>query len=167
MKDKKISKSIKMQVQKIPTGIEGFDDVCRGGLPAARSTLVSGTSGTGKTVFSLQYLHHGICNFDEPGIFITFEESPLDIIRNAASFGWDLQKLIDQNKLFILDASPDPDGQDVAGNFDLSGLIERISYAIRKYKAKRVAIDSITAVFQQYDATVSYTHLTLPTICSV
>ena len=94
MKDKKISKSIKMQVQKIPTGIEGFDDVCRGGLPAARSTLVSGTSGTGKTVFSLQYLHHGICNFDEPGIFITFEESPLDIIRNAASFGWDLQKLL-------------------------------------------------------------------------
>ena len=152
MKDKKNSKSIKMQVQKIPTGIEGFDDVCRGGIPAARSTLVSGTSGTGKTVFSLQYLHHGICNFDEPGIFITFEESPLDIIRNAASFGWDLQKLIDQNKLFILDASPDPDGQDVAGNFDLSGLIERISYAIRKYKAKRVAIDSITAVFQQYDA---------------
>ena len=58
----------------------------------------------------------------------------------------------DRNKLFILDASPDPDGQDVAGNFDLSGLIERISYAIRKYKAKRVAIDSITAVFQQYDA---------------
>ena len=141
-----------MHVQKLPTGIEGFDDICHGGLPNARSTLVSGTSGTGKTVFSLQYLHHGICNFDEPGIFVTFEESPLDIIRNAASFGWDLQGLIDQNKLFILDASPDPDGQDVAGSFDLSGLIERISYAIRKFKAKRVAIDSMTAVFQQYDA---------------
>ena len=97
MKDKKFRKSNKMQVQKLPTGIEGFDDVCRGGLPVSRSTLVSGTSGTGKTVFSLQYLHHGICNFDEPGIFITFEESPLDIIRNAASFGWDLQKLVDQN----------------------------------------------------------------------
>ena len=141
-----------MQVQKIPSGIEGLDDVCQGGLPSGRSTLISGTSGTGKTIFSLQYLHHGICNFDEPGIFITFEESPLDIIRNASSFGWDLKKLIDQDKLFILDASPDPDGQDVVGNFDLSGLIERISYAIRKYKAKRVAIDSITAVFQQYDA---------------
>ena len=98
MKDKKFGKSNKMQVQKLPTGIEGFDDVCRGGLPVSRSTLVSGTSGTGKTVFSLQYLHHGICNFDEPGIFVTFEESPLDIIRNAASFGWDLQELIDQNK---------------------------------------------------------------------
>ena len=82
MNDKKFGKSNKMQVQKLPTGIEGFDDVCRGGLPVSRSTLVSGTSGTGKTVFSLQYLHHGICNFDEPGIFVTFEESPLDIIRN-------------------------------------------------------------------------------------
>ncbi len=141
-----------MQVQKLPTGIEGFDDVCQGGLPIARSTLFSGTSGTGKTVFSLQYLHHGIQHFNEHGIFVTFEESPIDIIRNASSFGWNLQELIDQNKLFILDACPDPDGQDVSGSFDLSGLIERITYAIRKYKAKRVAIDSITAVFQQYDA---------------
>jgi circadian clock protein KaiC len=140
------------QVQKLPTGIEGFDDVCKGGLPIGRSTLISGTSGTGKTVFSLHFLYNGIQHFDEPGIFVTFEESPLDILRNAASFGWDLQSMVENDKLFILDASPDPEGQDVAGNFDLSGLIERINYAIRKYKAKRVAIDSITAVFQQYDA---------------
>ena len=152
MKDKKISKSIKMQVQKIPTGIEGFDDVCHGGLPIGRSTLISGTSGSGKTVLSLHFLHNGIKHFEEPGIFVTFEESPLDILRNAASFGWNLQEMVEQDKLFILDASPDPDGQDVAGSFDLSGLIERINYAIRKYKAKRVVIDSITAVFQQYDA---------------
>ncbi|TGG84167.1 MAG: circadian clock protein KaiC [Aphanocapsa feldmannii 277cV] len=140
------------QVQKLPTGIEGFDDVCQGGLPIGRSTLISGTSGTGKTIFSLHFLYNGIKQFDEPGIFVTFEESPLDILRNAASFGWNLQELVEQDKLFILDASPDPEGQDVAGNFDLSGLIERINYAIRKYKAKRVAIDSVTAVFQQYDA---------------
>ena len=61
MKDKNSGKSNKMQVQKLPTGIEGFDDVCRGGLPVSRSTLVSGTSGTGKTVFSLQYLHSNCC----------------------------------------------------------------------------------------------------------
>jgi circadian clock protein KaiC len=83
---------------------------------------------------------------------VTFEESPTDIIKNAYSFGWDLQKLINDGKLFILDASPDPEGQEVVGNFDLSALIERIQYAIRKYKAKRVSIDSITAIFQQYDA---------------
>uniref|UniRef100_UPI003C30EBDC KaiC n=1 Tax=synthetic construct TaxID=32630 RepID=UPI003C30EBDC len=139
-------------VQKLPTGIEGFDDISHGGLPIGRSTLVSGTSGTGKTVFSMQFLYNGITHFDEPGVFVTFEESPQDIIKNAASFGWDLQKLVDEGKLFILDASPDPEGQEVVGNFDLSALIERINYAIRKYKAKRVAIDSVTAVFQQYDA---------------
>ena len=139
-------------VQKLPTGIEGFDDICHGGLPTGRSTLISGTSGTGKTVFSLHFLYNGIKQFDEAGIFVTFEESPLDILRNASSFGWELQDLIEQDKLFVLDASPDPEGQDVAGSFDLSGLIERINYAIRKYKAKRVAIDSVTAVFQQYDA---------------
>jgi circadian clock protein KaiC len=139
-------------VQKLPTGIEGFDDICQGGLPIGRSTLISGTSGTGKTVFSLNFLYNGIRQFDEPGIFVTFEESPLDILRNASSFGWNLQEMVEQDKLFLLDASPDPEGQDVAGSFDLSGLIERINYAIRKYKARRVAIDSITAVFQQYDA---------------
>jgi circadian clock protein KaiC len=139
-------------VQKIRTLIEGFDDISHGGLPVGRTTLVSGTSGTGKTLFAVQFLYNGITQFDEAGIFVTFEEAPADIIKNACSFGWDLQKLVDEGKLFILDASPDPEGQDVIGNFDLSALIERIQYAIRKYKAKRVSIDSVTAVFQQYDA---------------
>jgi circadian clock protein KaiC len=139
-------------VQKIRTMIEGFDDISHGGLPIGRATLVSGTSGTGKTLFAVQFLYNGITCFDEAGIFVTFEESPQDIVKNACSFGWDLQSLIDDGKLFILDASPDPEGQDVVGNFDLSALIERIQYAIRKYKANRVSIDSVTAVFQQYDA---------------
>lgn len=139
-------------VKKIRTMIEGFDDISHGGLPLGRATLFSGTSGTGKTLFSLQFLYNGIMLFDEPGVFVTFEESPADIIKNAHSFGWNLQKLIDEGKLFILDASPDPEGQEVIGNFDLSALIERLQYAINKYKAKRVSIDSITAVFQQYEA---------------
>jgi circadian clock protein KaiC len=139
-------------VQKIRTMVEGFDDISHGGIPAGRSTLVSGTSGTGKTLFAVQFIYNGITFFEEAGVFVTFEESPEDIIQNAYSFGWDLQKLIEEGKLFILDASPDPEGQDVVGNFDLSALIERIQYAIRKYKARRVSIDSVTAVFQQYDA---------------
>ncbi len=139
-------------VEKLRTMIEGFDDISHGGLPIGRTTLVTGTSGTGKTLFSLQFLYNGITYFDEPGVFVTFEESPTDIIRNAFSFGWDLQQLINEGKLFILDASPDPEGQDIVGNFDLSALIERLQYAIRKYKAKRVSIDSVTAVFQQYEA---------------
>jgi circadian clock protein KaiC len=139
-------------VSKIRTLIEGFDDISHGGIPIGRSTLVSGSSGTGKTLFAVQFLYNGIVHFEEPGIFVTFEEAPTDIIKNAYSFGWDLQKLIDEGKLFILDASPDPEGQEIVGQFDLSALIERIQYAIFKYKAKRVSIDSITAIFQQYDA---------------
>jgi circadian clock protein KaiC len=133
--------------------IEGFDDICQGGLPIGRSTLISGTSGTGKTVFSLNFLYNGIRQFDEPGIFVTFEESPLDILRNAASFGW--RPAGDggrQDKLFLLGCLPGPGGaRTSAGSFDLSGLIERINDATREYKARRVAIDSITAAFQQYD----------------
>jgi circadian clock protein KaiC len=139
-------------VQKNRTMIEGFDEISHGGLPMGRTTLVSGTSGTGKTLLAIQFLYHGIKYFDYPGLFITFEEAPRDIIENAYSFGWDLQSLIEEGKLFILDASPDPEGQEVVGNFDLSALIERIQYAIRKYQARLVSIDSVTAVFQQYDA---------------
>ena len=139
-------------VKKIRTAIEGLDEITHGGLPIGRTTLVSGTSGTGKTLLAVQFLYHGIKYFDYPGIFVTFEESPEDIIKNACSFGWDLQSLVEQNKIFILDASPDPEGQEVVGNFDFSALIERIQYAIGKYKAKLVSIDSVTAIFQQYDA---------------
>ncbi|XTZ11627.1 MAG: circadian clock protein KaiC, partial [cyanobacterium endosymbiont of Rhopalodia inflata] len=139
-------------VRKIRTMIEGFDEISHGGLPFGRTTLVSGTSGTGKTLLAIQFLYHGIKYFDYPGLFVTFEESPADVIQNAYSFGWDLQEIIDKGQLFILDASPDPDGQEVVGSFDLSALIERIQYAIYKYKAKLVSIDSVTAVFQQYDA---------------
>ncbi|MBZ8182562.1 MAG: circadian clock protein KaiC [Oscillatoria sp. PMC 1051.18] len=138
-------------VQKIRTMIEGLDEISHGGLPIGRTTLVSGTSGTGKTLLAIQFLYNGIKYFDDPGVFVTFEESPSDIIQNAHSFGWELQELINEGKLFILDASPDPEGQEVVGNFDLSALIERIQYAIRKYKAKRVSIDSVTAIFHQYD----------------
>ena len=75
-------------VQKIRTMIEGFDDISHGGLPVGRSTLVSGTSGTGKTLLAVQFLYHGLTYFDEPGVFVTFEESPADIIDNTT---WSLQ----------------------------------------------------------------------------
>lgn len=145
------SPSTPIGVRKIRTMIEGFDEISHGGMPIGRTTLASGTSGTGKTLLAVQFIYNGIKSFGESGIFVTFEESPTDIITNAYSFGWNLQELIDQGRLFILDASPDPEGQEVVGSFDLSALIERIQYAIRKYKAKRVSIDSVTAVFQQYE----------------
>ena len=75
---------------KVLTGIPGLDSLTYGGLPANRSTLISGSSGSGKTIFAAQFLARGITEFDEPGVFVTFEESPEDIRRNVASFGWDL-----------------------------------------------------------------------------
>ena len=72
-------------VRKIRTMIEGFDEITHGGLPIGRTTLASGTSGTGKTLFAIQFLYHGIKYFDYPGLFVTFEESPTDIIQNAYS----------------------------------------------------------------------------------
>lgn len=137
------NKRQELGVQKLRTMIEGLDDITHGGLPKGRSTLVSGTSGTGKTLLAMQFLYNGITGLDEHGVFVTFEESPSDIIKNAYSFNWDLQELIDQGRLFILDASPDPEGQEVVGDFDLSALIERIQYAIIKYKAKRIDRKSV------------------------
>src|SRR5919205_4341375 len=75
---------------KVLTGIPGFDTLTYGGLPAQRSTLISGSSGSGKTIFAVQFLARGITELGQPGVFVTFEESPDDIRHNVASFGWDL-----------------------------------------------------------------------------
>ncbi|TJW91996.1 MAG: circadian clock protein KaiC, partial [Mesorhizobium sp.] len=77
-------------LDRVKTGIEAFDDLVMGGLPRGRTTIVGGTPGSGKTVFATQFLAHGITVLDEPGIFVTFEESPADIEVNMASFGWDI-----------------------------------------------------------------------------
>ena len=81
-----------LQIKKLETGIPGFDDISKGGLPIGRTTLVSGTSGSGKTVFAIQFLAEGIENNHENGVFITFEESPKDIRKNMISLGWNIQK---------------------------------------------------------------------------
>ena len=81
-------KSQGMVIEKLETGIAGFDQLANGGLPRGRTTLVSGTSGSGKTVFAVQFLAEGIMKAGENGVFVTFEESPMDIGRNALGMGW-------------------------------------------------------------------------------
>lgn len=76
-------KSKKVPVKKIPLGIEGFEVISEGGLPLGRTTLVSGSSGSGKTLFALEYLWQGIQNYGENGVFVTFEETPKDIVKNV------------------------------------------------------------------------------------
>ncbi|MEZ4637976.1 MAG: circadian clock protein KaiC [Caldilineaceae bacterium] len=126
---------------KAPTGIEGFDEITRGGLPRNRTSLVMGGPGTGKTVFALQFLVNGARDYDEPGIFVTFEETSQRIVANAAGFGWDLPDLQEQ-KLFFLDAQLLPDVV-YSGAFDLQGLLVALEAKIVEMGAKRIVFDSI------------------------
>jgi circadian clock protein KaiC len=138
-------------IVKVKTGIDGFDEISYGGIPKGRTTLVSGTSGSGKTLFSVQFLYNGITNYNEAGVFVTFEETPMDIIKNVISFNWDISSLVKQKKFAFVDASPDEAEKIEAGKYDLSAFLERIKNAIKQVGAKRVAIDSLSALFSRYD----------------
>jgi len=136
-------------VDKVSTGVTGFDEIAHGGIPKGRTTLLSGTSGSGKTIFAMEFLVGGLRN-GEPGVFVTFEETPEDIIKNMKSFGWDLQAEVDAGKFLFVDASPTQDETIEVGEFDLSAFLARILHAIDKVKARRVALDSISALFPRY-----------------
>jgi circadian clock protein KaiC len=137
-------------VQKLPTGIATFDVIAKGGLPEHRTTLVSGTAGSGKTVFAMQFLSAGIEN-GVGGVFVTFEESAEDIRLNMRSFGWEIERWERDGLFTFVDASPDPAIETVeSGSFDLNALLARVENAVKKVKAKRVSVDSLGAVFSQF-----------------
>ncbi|HVX39910.1 MAG TPA: circadian clock protein KaiC [Gemmatimonadaceae bacterium] len=138
-------------VDKIATGIPGFDFVAGGGLPESRATLVAGTAGSAKTVFVCHFLAAGIQRFDESGVFVTFEDSPADIRKNMRTFGWDLERWERQGKWAFVDVSPETNGPTpIVGSFDLGGLLSRIEHAVKRTKARRVALDSLNALFVQF-----------------
>lgn len=138
-------------VAKLETGLPGLDDVTLGGLPRGRSTLVSGTSGTGKTVFAVQFLAAGIDEYGQNGVFVTCEETPGEIRRNAAGFGFDLTRWEEQGRWAFVDASPDSDDiSHEAGRYDLDGLLARVEYAITRAGADRVAIDSLGSLVMRF-----------------
>jgi circadian clock protein KaiC len=140
----------RQRVRKLATGIESFDLIAEGGLPQNRTTLLSGTAGSGKTVFAVQFLAAGIAA-SENGVFVTFEESPRDIRQNMRSFGWDMAQWEQDGTLALVDASPDPEIETVeSGSFDLGALLARVENAVRKVGAKRVSIDSLGAMFSQF-----------------
>jgi len=149
------------RLPKIQTGIIGFDDVAAGGLPKGRATLLSGSSGSCKTLFAVQYLYESITRFKEGAVFITFEETPDEIMKNVESFGWDLQMLVNDKKLAFVDASPEPgEVTAVVGEYDFSAFLSRIEHAAKKVNATRVAIDSLSAIFSQFtDARLVRTEL--------
>ncbi|MDQ1396430.1 MAG: circadian clock protein KaiC [Acidimicrobiaceae bacterium] len=132
---------------KTPTGISGLDEVTGGGLPRGRSTLVCGPAGCGKTLLAMEFLVRGITQFNEPGVFVAFEESAADLIANVASMGFDLAKFKEDGTLVIDHVNVVSGEMDEAGDWDLDGLFLRIGAAIDAVGAKRVVIDTIETLF--------------------
>ena len=138
-------------VPKLSTGIASFDVIAKGGLPRNRTTLISGTAGSGKTILAMQFLAAGIRESGESGVFVTFEETAEDIRKNMFGFGWDLAQWEHDGKFAFVDASPDPSMETVEiGTYDLGGLLARVQHAVKRVGAKRVSVDSLGAIFTQF-----------------
>lgn len=139
-------------LERVPTGIPGFDEICGGGLLRDRSYLVSGPSGSGKTIFAMQFIVNGITQFNEPGIFVATEERPQHLREHFISFGWDLEKFEDENMLAIVDATstkiglPSDEKYIDVRPFDTRSLLDQIITIQDEIGAKRAALDSTTSI---------------------
>ncbi len=132
---------------KTPTGISGLDEVTLGGLPTGRPTLICGSAGCGKTLFSLEFIVRGAQEFNEPGVFIAFEEKADELATNVASLGFDLNKLQQEKKIKVDYIHIDKSEIEETGEYDLEGLFIRLGYAIDSIGAKRVVLDTIENLF--------------------
>src|SRR5262245_16082830 len=132
---------------KAPTGIQGLDEVTGGGIPRGRPTLVCGGPGCGKTLLAMEFLVRGAVEQDEPGVFVTFEETSDELTANVRSLGFDLDKLAEQKKLLIDHVIIEPHEIVESGEYDLNGLFIRLGFAIDSIGAKRVVLDTIETLF--------------------
>ena len=135
------------QLFKAPTGIQGFDEITNGGLPQGRPTLVCGPAGSGKTLFAMEFLVRGVNEFNEPGVFVSFEETEEELKQNVSSLGFDLEDLVAREKLFMDYVSIEPGDVEETGEYDLDGLFIRLGDAIETVGAKRVVLDTLEALF--------------------
>ena len=135
------------QLPKAPTGILGLDEITGGGLPKGRPTLVCGGTGCGKTLLAMEFLVRGATEFDEPGVFMAFEENIQDLTQNVASLGFDLKELIARKKLVVDFVSIEPSELEESGEYDLEGLFIRLGAAIDAIGAKRVVLDTVETLF--------------------
>ena len=124
------------QLRKAATGISGFDAITLGGLPAGRPTLICGGPGCGKTLFAMTFLVNGATVFNEPGVFMSFEETADDLARNVASLGYDLPALIADGKIAMDHVRLERSEIEETGDYDLEGLFVRLGYAIRTIGAQ-------------------------------
>jgi circadian clock protein KaiC len=132
---------------KAPTGIRGLDEVTEGGLPRGRPTLVCGPAGSGKTLLAMEFLVRRITKFDEPGVFLAFEETREDLVANVASLGFDLAQFEAEGKLVVDHVNVVASELVEAGDWDLDALFIRLGAAIDRVGATRVAIDTIETLF--------------------
>jgi len=140
-------------IEKVRTGIPGFDDLLYGGIPKRNIVLLSGGPGTGKTIFSQQYIYYGLVN-GEPGVLVTLEEHPVQARRNMAAFGWDVRKFEEEGKFAVVDAFTGGVGEAakreryvVRSVDDVGELLDIIRQAIRDVKAERVVVDSVSTLY--------------------
>ncbi len=138
------------QLKKIPTGIGGFDEITGGGLPQGRPTLVCGGPGSGKTLFGMEFLVRGAREFDETGVFMSFEEKDTDLVENFSSLGFDIDDLVAREKLALDYVHIERSEILETGEFDLEGLFVRLGFAIDSVGAKRVVLDTIEALFSGF-----------------
>jgi circadian clock protein KaiC len=134
-------------LKKCPTGIKGLDEITKGGLPKGRSTLICGSAGSGKTLFGMEFLMHGAMDFGEPGVFMTFEETPQDLAQNFISLGFDLNGMISRGLIATEHIYIERSENEETGEYDLEGLFIRLGNAIDSVKAKRVVLDTVEALF--------------------
>jgi len=132
---------------KVSTGVEGLDEVTGGGFPQGRPILICGSAGCGKTLFGIQFLVKGILEQNEPGVFVSFEETAADLTNNVASLGFDLDKLTAEGKLRIDHVQIERSEIEETGDYDLEGLFIRLNYAIDAIGAKRVVLDTLESLF--------------------
>lgn len=134
-------------IVKATTGINGFDELTLGGLPAGRPTLVCGSAGCGKTLFSTTFLVNGAREYGEAGVFVSFEEHPDDIADNVASLSFDMAKLVEDGQIAFEHIKLEPSQLVEGGDFDLEGLFLRLELAVDRVGAKRIVLDTIESLF--------------------
>jgi circadian clock protein KaiC len=131
---------------KVATGIDGLDEITGGGLPEGRPTLVCGGPGCGKTLFALEFLVHAAAR-GESGVFVTFEETEEDILKNAASLGYDVSDLLKRKRLTVEYVRVERSEIEETGEYDLEGLFIRLDHALRSTGARRIVLDTIESLF--------------------
>jgi len=134
---------------KSPTSIQGFDEITLGGLPKGRPTLVCGGAGCGKTLFAMEFLVRGATVYNEPGVFISFEETEKELTSNVTSLGFDLNSLKKRKKIWLEHIHVERGEIEQNGEYDLRGLFVHIHNAIESIGAKRVVLDTIETLFSE------------------